>query len=243
MAGVADVWPSCVLALAVHECDASAACLLGTWRDVFAASDWMVSLLLANPLEVVALACEDPVWQPKLLSLLGPVNVRGETLTPVNLLESVKLLKTPSWRYRTEVQGLLETACLRVTGGKHRTLEAVRAVLPPFPSRTVSYPPIHTHTQDHRTHPCLHSYPPMSFGQEEIAAPISQIHGDSSLSFFDVSAAVAAYVAGACELRPRSIIGCHNMLGFSHPPPPSPTTLIPHPTMQATTNDMCCGSC
>jgi hypothetical protein len=135
------VWLSCVLAPAVIEHKASVGRLLGTWRQVFGSLYSMMCLLLANPLEVVALACEDPAWQPQLLSLLGPVNVRGEPVTPDNLLESVKLLKTPSWRYRTEVQGLLETACLRVTGGKHRTLEAVRVVLAPFVFAFAATPP------------------------------------------------------------------------------------------------------
>ncbi len=85
----------------------------------------VVCLMLANPVEVVALACEDQVWQPVLLELLGPCNVRGEALTPDNLFESVKLMKAPSWHYRTEVQGLLESACLGVTLGKYRTLEEV----------------------------------------------------------------------------------------------------------------------
>jgi hypothetical protein len=99
--------------------------IVDAWNKVFASYESVVSLLLANPVEVVALACEDPRWQAPLLQLLGPVNARGEPLTPSNLFESVKLLKTPSWRYRTEVQGLLETACLRVTKGAHRSLEAV----------------------------------------------------------------------------------------------------------------------
>jgi hypothetical protein len=110
----------------VSEGGCSLSSIRDAWNRVFGSYESVVCLLLANPLEVVALACEDPVWQPKLLSLLGPVNVRGEPVTPDNLLESVKLLKTPSWRYRTEVQGLLETACLRVTKGKYQCLEAVR---------------------------------------------------------------------------------------------------------------------
>ena len=111
--------------------------LVEAWSKVFNTAEALACLLLANPVEVVALACEDHAWRPHLLALLGPCNVRGEPLTLDNLFESVKLMKTPSWRYRTEVQGLLETACLRVTRGKHRTLEGVRVwwieCLPPPP--------------------------------------------------------------------------------------------------------------
>ena len=94
----------------------------------------LASLLLVNPVEVVELACEDPAWQPAIAGALGvtlptegDVSSSGEQATVLSgvLLDAVKRLKSPSWAYPTEVQGLLREAVARVTGGKHHSLEEV----------------------------------------------------------------------------------------------------------------------
>jgi hypothetical protein len=43
-------------------------------------------------------------------------------------VEAIKWLKAPSWRYRTEVLGLVGIAVRKVTNGMFHHLEAVRVV-------------------------------------------------------------------------------------------------------------------
>jgi hypothetical protein len=115
---------------------ASAASLLTRWSAIVEGPKRIASLLLVNPVEVVELACGDPTWQPDIAAALGEfaphASPRRNAPSPwscTGLLESVKRLKSPSWAYRTEVQGLLREACLHVTGGRHGSLEEVRKVL------------------------------------------------------------------------------------------------------------------
>ena len=66
----------------------------------------LASLLLLHPLEVVAAACESQPWQGDLLRVFARVFPRSE-LTPSSLLEKVKFIKLPDWRYRSEEKCVL----------------------------------------------------------------------------------------------------------------------------------------
>jgi hypothetical protein len=82
-------------------------------------------LLLSNPLEIVELACEDGPMSKQLSELLGLDNLAAvaehwTTLgfrEDIPVLEAIKWLKAPSWRYRTEVQGLANIAAHKITNG------------------------------------------------------------------------------------------------------------------------------
>lgn len=85
----------------------------------------VVPLLLANPVEVVQLAChwherDMTMMHDQIAAALGVVDISG-----MDILDIVKDLKSPSWAYPTEVQGLLREACLHVTSGRCRSLEEV----------------------------------------------------------------------------------------------------------------------
>ncbi len=96
-------------------------------------------LLLSNPLEVVELACSGLDVGKELSKALSDLLGLGDrdraapashwsTLgltkdTP--LLEAIKWLKAPSWRYPTEVLGLAGIAVNRLTDGKSHTIEEV----------------------------------------------------------------------------------------------------------------------
>jgi hypothetical protein len=87
---------------------------------------------LGNPLEVVEVACADSALSVQLQDLLGLSNggavcweqlgLNGDTL----LVEVVKWIKAPGWRYRTEVLGLVDVAVQSVTSGHFHTINQVR---------------------------------------------------------------------------------------------------------------------
>jgi hypothetical protein len=91
-------------------------------------------LLLGNPLEVVEVACADADLSGKLHTLLGlcgidrraahwdQLGLKADTL----LIDVVKWLKAPRWRYRTEVLGLVSVAVQSVTQGAFQTVDQVR---------------------------------------------------------------------------------------------------------------------
>jgi hypothetical protein len=115
-------------------CTADGAALVTLVNTILHGDARLASMLLVNPVEVVELACEDPAWQPAIADALGvtlptegDVSSSGEQATVLSavLLDAVKRLKSPSWAYPTEVQGLLREAVARVTGGKHHSLEEV----------------------------------------------------------------------------------------------------------------------
>jgi hypothetical protein len=82
--------------------------------------DEVVPLLLANPVEVVQLACHERDMHDQVATALGVVDIPGS-----DILSILRDLKSPSWAYPTEVQGLLREACLHVTHGRCRSLEEV----------------------------------------------------------------------------------------------------------------------
>lgn len=76
-------------------------------------------LLLGNALEVVEQACASEHLAPKLNELLSGVS------WPSSLIEVIKAMKRPSWRYRSEVRGLVDMAVRRITGEAFGSLDQV----------------------------------------------------------------------------------------------------------------------
>ena len=107
---------------------------LDPWRHRAA-----LSLLLGNPLEIVERACEDDSLSDQLRALLGTHETKAEhwsqlgvTLGVPNkadtpLIDIVKLLKCPSWRFRSEVRGLANIAVHVVTQGRFSNVVEVGA--------------------------------------------------------------------------------------------------------------------
>ena len=81
------------------------------WSLIFAMPSGALetaSLLLLHPLEFVMAALDAPQARYKelLLAVFARVFIHGE-VTTANLLSKIKAIMLPSWRYPTEVKGLI----------------------------------------------------------------------------------------------------------------------------------------
>ena len=127
-----------VTTLAVSEPERPLAAVVGCWSTVWrrfkAGPDAHISamcLLLGNPLEVMELACEDDTLAGQLRDLLLGDDaardywqqLRAREDTP--LIDRIKWLKSPSWRYHTEVLGLVAIGVHKITQGAYSSVDEV----------------------------------------------------------------------------------------------------------------------
>jgi hypothetical protein len=123
---------------AVSESGRPLQAVINCWKDVWGrfkrAPDVhqnAMCLLLGNPFEVVELACKDAALAEQLHALLATADVGAEHWQQLGarestpLLERIKWLKSPSWRYRSEVLGLVDIGVSKVTNGAFTSVDQV----------------------------------------------------------------------------------------------------------------------
>jgi hypothetical protein len=90
--------------------------------------DWheaALCLLLGNPLEAVERACADGALELRVTELLSDVHLPCTPTGPRTVVEVIKAMKQPTWRYHSEVRGLADAAVRRITRGEVASLNEV----------------------------------------------------------------------------------------------------------------------